>query len=183
MTIREKIQLLRRKAGWTQEELADRLGISRQALSRWELGTAVPDTVNVVKLARLFAVSTDYLLDDTCHAPTAPEPHGGAARVPENISLTSRTRRLIEEKGYVAGYFLAGGNALSLVVVLFIGCAYLRVLTSLAPLSEFPPQALLFPGFAAAVSIFLLAKILFYLLLARKLKRAAQPPCGSVTPR
>ena len=62
MTLGQKLQGLRRERGWTQEELAGKLDVSRQALSRWESDSALPDTKNVVQLARIFGVSTDYLL-------------------------------------------------------------------------------------------------------------------------
>ena len=64
MTFGEKLQKLRKEKGWTQEELAGHIHISRQALSKWELGTAIPDTENVVQISKLFHVSTDYLLND-----------------------------------------------------------------------------------------------------------------------
>ena len=62
MTLGEKILKLRKTRGWSQEDLAGRIGVTRQALSRWESDAAVPDTVNVVELADLFGVSCDYLL-------------------------------------------------------------------------------------------------------------------------
>ena len=64
MTFGEKLQQLRRRQGWSQEELAARIPISRQAVSKWESGSAMPDTENVVAISRLFGVSTDYLLHD-----------------------------------------------------------------------------------------------------------------------
>ena len=64
MTFSEKLQQLRRERGWSQEELAARIPISRQAVSKWESGSAMPDTENVVAISRLFGVSTDYLLHD-----------------------------------------------------------------------------------------------------------------------
>ncbi len=64
MTFGEKLQQLRRERGWSQEELAARIPISRQAVSKWESGSAMPDTENVVAISRLFGVSTDYLLHD-----------------------------------------------------------------------------------------------------------------------
>ncbi|MDO4315597.1 MAG: helix-turn-helix transcriptional regulator [Oscillospiraceae bacterium] len=66
MTFPEKLQALRKQRGWSQEELAARLPISRQAVSKWESGAAVPDTANILTLADLFGVSTDYLLRDGC---------------------------------------------------------------------------------------------------------------------
>ena len=80
MTLGEKLQMLRKKRGWSQEKLAAEIHVSRQALSKWELGTAVPDTENVLQLARLFDVSIDYLLKDELEtdeqqpAPASPKP-------------------------------------------------------------------------------------------------------------
>ena len=62
MTFGEKLQALRKARGWSQEELATQINVSRQALSKWESGASVPDTENVVALSRLFGVSNDYLL-------------------------------------------------------------------------------------------------------------------------
>lgn len=64
MKFSEKLIDLRRKSGLTQEELAEKINISRQSLSKWELGTSTPDTENILKLSRVFNVSTDYLLLD-----------------------------------------------------------------------------------------------------------------------
>lgn len=60
----EKITAQRKAHGLSQEELADRLGVSRQAVSRWEQGSALPDANNLVQLSRTFGVTTDYLLHD-----------------------------------------------------------------------------------------------------------------------
>ena len=62
MTIGEKIQKLRKQNGWSQEELASRISVSRQTLSKWELGVTVPDTENVVAICKLFQISADDLL-------------------------------------------------------------------------------------------------------------------------
>lgn len=64
MTFAEKLVQLRKREGYTQEEVADRLEVSRQAISRWEMGTAVPDSSNLLQISRLFKVSADYLLND-----------------------------------------------------------------------------------------------------------------------
>lgn len=62
MTTGEKIAALRREAGLSQEALADRLGISRQAVSKWEADQAVPGMDNLMELSRIFGVSVDHLL-------------------------------------------------------------------------------------------------------------------------
>ena len=64
MTIGEKIALRRRSAGLSQEALAAQLGVSRQAVSRWETNESLPDTEKVLQLCRIFDTSTDDLLLD-----------------------------------------------------------------------------------------------------------------------
>lgn len=65
----EKIRELRRKSGLSQEELADKLEVSRQAVSKWETGAAVPTTETLVQLADFFGVSLDFLLRDNAEMP------------------------------------------------------------------------------------------------------------------
>ena len=74
MTLGERIQNMRKEMGLSQEELAEKIGVSRQSVSKWENDAALPDTDRVIDLARLFGVSTDALLTggDTC-AETPPE--------------------------------------------------------------------------------------------------------------
>lgn len=64
MKLPDKIIKLRKAKGWSQEDLAEKLDISRQAISRWENGTALPDVQNVLQISKLFNVTTDYLLND-----------------------------------------------------------------------------------------------------------------------
>ncbi|SCW26592.1 Helix-turn-helix [Ruminococcaceae bacterium YRB3002] len=62
MTIADRIQSLRKAKGMSQEELADRVGVSRQAVSKWESEQATPDLDKVVIMSDIFEVTTDYLL-------------------------------------------------------------------------------------------------------------------------
>ena len=64
MKLPDKIIKLRKENGWSQEDLAEKLDVSRQAISRWENGTALPDAQNILQLSKLFNVTTDYLLND-----------------------------------------------------------------------------------------------------------------------
>ena len=64
MALGEKLARLRKARGMSQEQLAEALGVSRQAVSKWELGEAVPDVSRVVAMSELFGVTTDYLLKD-----------------------------------------------------------------------------------------------------------------------
>lgn len=64
MDLSEKIMQLRKQKGWSQEELAERLDISRQSISKWESGASIPELDKILKLSNLFGVTTDYLLKD-----------------------------------------------------------------------------------------------------------------------
>ncbi|MBR0451208.1 MAG: helix-turn-helix transcriptional regulator [Oscillospiraceae bacterium] len=68
MILADKIIENRKRNGWSQEELADKLNVSRQSVSKWEGAQAVPDMKKIVQLAELFNVSTDYLLRDDIEA-------------------------------------------------------------------------------------------------------------------
>ena len=65
MTFSDKLIALRKKAGWSQEELAERLNVSRQSVSKWESAQSMPDIDKILQLSSLFSVTTDCLLKDT----------------------------------------------------------------------------------------------------------------------
>lgn len=64
MILAEKILALRKSNGWSQEELAEKMNVSRQSISKWESAAAIPDINRILELAKLFEVTTDYLLKD-----------------------------------------------------------------------------------------------------------------------
>ena len=64
MILAEKIMKLRKQQGWSQEDLAIRLDISRQSVSKWESGASIPDLNKILQLSELFSVSTDFLLKE-----------------------------------------------------------------------------------------------------------------------
>lgn len=86
MILANKIMTLRKKNGWSQEELAEKVGVSRQSVSKWESMQSVPDLDKILVLAQVFAVSTDYLLkeemeeEETVLYPDMPE-EGSPRRV------------------------------------------------------------------------------------------------------
>lgn len=65
MILADKIIDLRKKNGWSQEELANQLGVSRQAVSKWESASSIPDLDKIIRMSDIFGVSTDYLLKDS----------------------------------------------------------------------------------------------------------------------
>ena len=117
-----KISFCRKKAGLSQEALATRLNISRQAVSRWETGEAVPDTEKIVQLSRLFQVSTDYLLLDEIKEPLTGQNPAGIQTGPAK-----------EKRKYLRIYFgkcLLVIGLIALAVILIGAGVYADSLTS-----------------------------------------------------
>lgn len=72
MEFHERLLEVRKKAGMTQSDLAEKLDVSRQAVSRWEMGTAKPEFENLIAISNIFGVSIDYLLKGVDeHSPEA----------------------------------------------------------------------------------------------------------------
>ena len=92
MILADKIMNERKKNGWSQEELAEQLNVSRQSVSKWEGAQAIPDLQKIIAMAELFGVSTDYLLKDEIE----PEENGVVTRE-ESISATPVRRVSMEE--------------------------------------------------------------------------------------
>lgn len=69
MELKDKLQLLRKQNGYSQEQLADKLGIARQTLSKWENGQAVPELGNLISLSNLYGITIDRIVkeDDECN--------------------------------------------------------------------------------------------------------------------
>ena len=86
MILADKIIAVRKKAGWSQEELAERLGISRQSVSKGETGESIPDIDKIIRMSELWNVSTDYLLkeeevlEEAAAPETEPEQNGDTYR-------------------------------------------------------------------------------------------------------
>ena len=112
MTLGERISYYRKQAGYSQEALAERLGVSRQAISKWETGEATPDAERIIALAAALGISTDTLLlgkeEPTANPYTEAETVRQPAPAPEWLDhLPRHIGRLFREKGYIAGYIVA----------------------------------------------------------------------------
>ena len=114
MKLNEKIAYYRRKAKLSQEELAALTGVSRQAVSKWELGEAAPDIGKLLALSKAFGVTTDHLLNDgeeperaaapaepQTPPPPPPPPQGQLDNLPGFIG------RMVRRWGWLAGIYLA----------------------------------------------------------------------------
>ncbi len=116
MKLSEKIIYYRKRAGMNQEALADRLGVSRQAVSKWETGEAVPELNKVVLLARVFGVTTDALLMDDAEEEPAAEEQSESAPVYTAQgnwveSVPGVIGRLLRRYGWLSGVYLALSGA------------------------------------------------------------------------
>ena len=100
MKLGEKLQQLRRQSGLSQEQLAARLTVSRQAVSKWELDETMPDTDNVVQLSRIFGVSCDYLLREEVEEPDA----SPAVQEPAQPAAPGETH--LTEQGWIHNAFV-----------------------------------------------------------------------------
>ncbi len=107
MKLGEKLQQLRRQSGLSQEQLAARLTVSRQAVSKWELDETMPDTDNVVQLSRIFGVSCDYLLREEVEerdaSPAVQEP-AQPAQSPPQPAAPGETH--LTEQGWIHNAFV-----------------------------------------------------------------------------
>lgn len=114
MTVGEKIYTLRTQAGYSQEEFAEIIGVSRQSVSKWETSSAFPDTEYVVKICKLLNISTDtLLLDDSLpdalkngerQSDSAAD---GLNNQPNADVMPHEGRRLLSILGFVLSFFSA----------------------------------------------------------------------------
>ncbi len=119
MTLGEKIQELRRKRGMSQDVLAEKLDVSRQAVSKWERDEAIPETEKIIRLAQEFQVSIDYLLLSK-EEENPPESVATPPR-PAEPSAGQQVLRGVRRHGYKAGYaMLIGGVVMCVIAVLIV---------------------------------------------------------------
>lgn len=88
MILADKIINERKKLGWSQEELAEQLDVSRQSVSKWESAQSIPELTKIIQMADIFGVSTDYLLKDDIE-PADSEPVLKTDEGPEKISVVT----------------------------------------------------------------------------------------------
>ena len=157
MAIGEKIAQARREKRLTQEELADRLGVSRQAVSKWESGAAQPETDKLARLSGLLGVSCDYLLCDDAaeeqkNASGRPRQEAEAGQT-DQVKMEEKDARCLHRRPLtsggvavvailvVAGALLAllsavifftgindlGQDAPTFIILFFVGCALVLI--------------------------------------------------------
>ncbi len=116
MKLEEKLIRLRKEKGWSQEELAERLAVSRQSVSKWEMGASLPEIDKIVAMSELFSVSCDFLLKENTEEESTGADHG-AVRVERATALEYLT---LAPKAYARIALAVGLCVLSPVTLLFL---------------------------------------------------------------
>ena len=163
MTTGQKNQALRKGRGLTQEQLAARLGVSRQAVSRWELDETLPDTQNLLPLKEALGVSIDTLLDST-RGLEEPAPQAGLAPAVASPPARPSLGALLKRRFWLL--------LLPVELVLFVALAVWR-------LGKAPSLALilLVQGLWLCLLLYLLLLVVYFLVWGiRYFQRHTRPP-------
>ena len=147
MILADKIVSLRKKAGWSQEELAEQLGVTRQSVSKWEGAQSVPDMDKVVPMSRLFGVTTDYLLKD--------EIEEQAAALVEESPLRRVT--MGQAADYLARRRAAAPKVAFAVLLCIVSPVTLLLLAAMSEVQRFPISGNAAAGIGLCVMLVLLA--------------------------
>ena len=115
VTMGEKLLKLRKARQWSQEELAERIGVTRQAVSRWESGSAKPDADKIVAICDLFGVSADYLLRESYQGEAA-----FTAVQPQSTALGNAVRNMTLGQWGALAAFLGGGAMMFILKLIYI---------------------------------------------------------------
>ena len=128
MILADKIIENRKKNGWSQEELADKLDVSRQSVSKWEGAQEIPDMKKILQMAELFGVTTDYLLKDDIEDETMPLSNSA-----DYVQEDKVVRVSMEEANNFLNYNAKAATPISIGVMLCITSAVpLLILLALA---------------------------------------------------
>ena len=125
MKLQDKLIELRKEKNWSQEDLAEKLDVSRQAISRWENGTALPDAQNILRISKLFDVTADYLLNDD---------HEGDMLASADETQTEEVNPPIKKEKPLYLYLIP-----AICIITLIACVIITVIT----LNKEPPHPVL----------------------------------------
>ena len=160
MILADKIIENRKKNGWSQEELADKLGVSRQSVSKWESAQAIPDMKKILQLSEVFGVSTDYLMKDEIEEKPAAE----LAPVDNGLEETVRNVSMEEAVSFLkynetASRWISTGVMICILspvlLILLGGLAEAGFISMEERIAELGGTAILLIMIAAAVGMFI----------------------------
>lgn len=119
MNLPDKLAFLRKAKGLCQQELADEMNVSRQAVSKWESGNVMPSLDNLIYLSKLYGVTIDSLIDDSQDLP--PEPAPPEPVPPESLRMEHPAFPFIRKYGWLTAFVLA------LIVTFILVICILRI--------------------------------------------------------
>lgn len=130
MNLPERLAFLRREKGLSQQELADEMNVTRQAISKWESGNVMPNLDNLICLSKLYGVTIDSLIDDVQDTPPEPAPSeptsvksspSGVAisepRPAKNLRKENPILTFLRKYGWRTAFLLA-----MVVILILVGC-------------------------------------------------------------
>lgn len=120
MKFGDKLKKLRQNNNMSQEELADKINVSRQAISKWELKETMPETDNIVQVSKIFKVSIDYLLDDNVDSEELES-------IPVYKDAVEKTKR----NTLLTTLIISIGVFIALIVIFRIAMSFRRISVSL----------------------------------------------------
>ena len=137
MILADKIIENRKKNGWSQEELAEKLGVSRQSVSKWESAQAIPDMKKILQLSEVFGVTTDYLIKDEIEEKPVME----AAPVDNGLEETVRSVSMEEAVSFLKYNETASRRISTGVMICILSPVLLILLGGLAEAGFIPVEA------------------------------------------
>lgn len=170
MIMADKLIELRKKNGWTQESLAARLGVSRQAISKWESAQSVPDLKNLEKMGQLFGVSTDFLIKDEMDMAD----FIAVEELKDNSGGTIRSVSLQEANDYLTYKYQAAPKialGVALCILGFIPLVILAILSDIPQMRISEDQAMLIG--ISVLFVFLIPAVMIFIIYGLKGKRFA----------
>lgn len=147
MKFEEKLIALRKSQGMSQEELAEKLQVSRQAVSRWESGATLPDITNLIQLSELFGVTTDYLIKEEAETTTE---QSTKTEMPESKQVTTNSYNFRKTMLYRRTMWVFASMCLGNIFLLLVS-----------------PSAI-FVGLAAGNAIFFVISLFLYTITMSK---------------
>ena len=167
----ERIYNLRKKSGLSQEEFADKLGVSRQAVSKWETGQSVPDSEKAAAIGAFFGVSLDWLINGVEPAASAPASAAVAPLAPPAVVAPQVKQRA----GWVKALIIAGIITLASIGVSALSAFIFMLVTmkaaNLADPETFYMLLIIVPGW---VVLFFAVFIISIIVIRKKQKN--KPP-------
>ena len=173
----ERIYNLRKKSGLSQEEFADKLGVSRQAVSKWETGQSVPDSEKAAAIGAFFGVSLDWLINgEELSARTelvspAEVAHSAEGALPEEQQPPAEEKPVKKRAGWVKALTIAGVITLASIglsaLAAFIFVLVMMKTANLADPATFYMLLIIVPGWA----VLFLAVFIISIIVIRKRRK------------